>query len=123
VESIISAIETRYGKMTITREKIHIYVGIDIEFIDGRKLTLHQRQHLEECIEDFGKDVITKVTTSAQRYLFDVSNELEILSKEKHERSHSIVQKLLFVGKRSQPDLQTSILFLCTRVRSSDISD
>ena len=29
----------------------------------------------------------------------------------------------MFVGKRSQPDLQTSISFLCTRVLSPDISD
>ena len=105
--------------MTITGRKKYTYVEIDIELINGEKVTLHQRQYLEECLEYLREDVITKVATPAQRYWFDVKSELEKLSKEKQEIFHSIVQKLLFSGKRYQPNLQNSISFLCTRVRSS----
>ena len=123
MESIVSDIETRYGKMTVTRGKKHTYVGIYIELIDSGIVTLHQRKYLEERIPDFGKDITTPVIIPAQRYLFDVNNEPEKLSMEKQERFHRIVQTLLFVGMRSRPDLQTFISFLCTRVRSPDISD
>ena len=36
---------------------------------------------------------------------------------------HSVVEKLLFIIKRSIPDLETDVGFLTTRVLKSDVDD
>ena len=80
-------------------------MGINVGFIGNERVVLHQREYLKECIADFGEDISMKVTTPAQWYLFDV-DDIEKLDKDKHIIFHSIVQKILFVAKGSQPDLQ-----------------
>ena len=51
--------------MAVTRGKKYTYVGIDIEFMGNGKVSLHQKQHLKECIADFGEVSTTGVTTPA----------------------------------------------------------
>lgn len=104
VGRIIAMVELHYGKMTVTRDKKHVYVGMDIDFIGDGKVTLHQKVHLEECIVDFGEDATTKVSSTAQCHLFS-SDHLENLDKAKHMKFHSIVHTFSFAVKRSRPDL------------------
>ena len=54
--------------------------------------------------------------------MFEISD-FEKLPDNKYAILQSVVQKLLFLAKRLRPDLQTALSFLCTRVRSPDISD
>ena len=42
------------------------------------------------------------------------------LDQERKEVFHSIVARLLWVMKRARPDLEITIVFLCTRVTKSD---
>ena len=60
--------------MTVTRGKKHVYVRVDIDFIYDRNVTLHQKAHLEECITDFGEYITMKVSSPAQRHLFDTDD-------------------------------------------------
>ena len=46
VSKVKYMIESEYGKMPVTRGKIHTYIGIDIEFIGDVKVTLHQLTHI-----------------------------------------------------------------------------
>ena len=66
LEDVLNTVETRYGKMTVARVIKHTYVGIYIEFISNGKIALHQKQHLEECIQDLVVDLTTSVTTLVQ---------------------------------------------------------
>ena len=72
------------------------------------------KHHLEEIIEDFQDN------TPATIYLFEVNDSCTELKKKDLEIFHSIVAKLLFVGKRSRPDIMVAIAFLTTRVSKSD---
>ena len=45
------------------------------------------------------------------------------LSEKKGPLFHSVVAKLLFIMKRSRPDLETVVSFLKTRVSKSDVED
>lgn len=56
-------------------------------------------------------------------HLMSVNPDEILLDKEKKETFHSIVAKLLWIMKRTRPDLETSITFLCTRVTKSDEDD
>jgi hypothetical protein len=61
--------------------------------------------------------------TPAAGHLFEVRDGTENLSTERAEVFHSTVAKLLFLCKRGRPDIQTSIAFLCTRVKEPTIDD
>ena len=46
-----------------------------------------------------------------------------MLSEEHADLFHHMTAKLLFLCKRSRPDIQTAVAFLCTRVKCPDIDD
>ena len=60
--------------------------------------------------------------TPAEDWLFDV-RDAPRLSDEKRERFHSAVAKLLFLSKRTRPDILTAVSFLTTRVQAPDDDD
>jgi len=62
--------------------------------------------------------------TPATNYLFKVRKGSNIdLPKQKASLFHSMVAKLLFVGKRARPDILLAVSFLMTRVKSPDQDD
>ena len=56
-------------------------------------------------------------TSPAANHLFEVDDNGVKLKPEQKDPFHEFVAKLLFLGKRARPDLQTAISFLSTRVR------
>ena len=123
VDEVITKIEERFGKMTVKRGKQHVFVGMDIDFIEKGKVKITMRNHLEEAIEVFGGDITMGATTPATRSLFEVNENLTLLDPKKAELFHHIVAKLLFVARRARIDLQLPIAFLCTRVSKSTEED
>jgi hypothetical protein len=59
----------------------------------------------------------------AANHLFDVNEDGEKLDEETAQLFHHFVAKLLFLCKRARPDIQTSVAFLCTRVKAPDCDD
>ena len=57
VDQIICELEKRFGKMTVTREKLHNFVGMDIVFRDDCKFEISMRQYLEESVEVFPETI------------------------------------------------------------------
>ena len=47
---------------------------MDIEFIGDGKVTLYQKIHMEECVEDFGENITTKVSSAVQRHLLSTDH-------------------------------------------------
>ena len=99
------------------RDKNHIYVRIKIELVEGGKVTLFQKDHLLDGIEDFREDMSSSMSSLAQKGLFGLNEYDKSLSEERSATFHSVVQKLLVLGKRSRPDLQPTVYFLCTHVQ------
>ena len=86
-------------------------------------MTIFQKEHLLEEIEAFAEDVSTPVTSAAQNNLFTVDKHSHPLDEKKAIIFHSVAAKLLFFAKRSRPDIQPALSYLCTRVQKSDTSD
>eukprot|EP00957_Ditylum_brightwellii_P114721 8747804-Ditylum_brightwellii.AAC.1 len=62
-------------------------------------------------------------TTAAANHLFEIDEKAEKLDNKDGEFVHHVVAKLLFLCKRASPDLQTSVAFLSTRVKSPNVDD
>ena len=63
------------------------------------------------------------MSTPAANHLFEVDPDTEKLESVKAETYHHLVAKLLYLAKRSRPDILLAVLFLCTRVQSPDIDN
>jgi len=108
VTDVFEKIEAKFGKMTVTRGKHHVFLGMDITF--------NNNGTVKEAIADSGMDASRVAATPAKRDLFAINEKFEHLEKKKGELFHSVVAKLLYVSKRARTDLQLAVAFLCTRV-------
>ena len=123
VSSVISKIEQEFGSMSVTRGNLHTYVGMDIKYMSDGAVTISVNDYLHEAIDDFPEDINVKATTPAAMHLFEISDKSEIFPPYKREVFHSIVDKLLFAGKRGSPDIMLTVAFLSTRVQKADCDD
>jgi hypothetical protein len=123
VDEIIRIIESKFGKMTVTRGKRHTFLGMDITYGEDGTATILMKDYIREAISDFGDDVSSKAASPAGRGLFDVDEDSPDLDSDKREIFHSITAKLLYVSQRARSDIAPTITFLCTRVSCSTQQD
>ena len=127
VTEVIDIMKGHFGELTVTRGKVHRFLGMNITITEDKMLKIDMKEHLQEAIDMFekieGGEINEIVTSPARPKLRDVNENCAKLSEDKREAFHSIVAKLLWVMKRARPDLETAIGFLCTRVDKSDMDD
>jgi hypothetical protein len=116
-----------FGKeapLTISRGKVHVYLGMTIDFsIDG-KVRFSMIGYMDEILNDPPPDMDGENTTPAASFLFDVDDDCEKLSADTADFFHHNTAKLLFLCKRARPDVQTAVAFLlCTKVKTPDTDD
>jgi hypothetical protein len=123
VTDVVTKIEERFGKMTITRGKEHVFLGMHITYLENGTAQLRMADYLKEAISEFGESITKTAATPAKRDLFDVADDGEFLDKTRSEIFHSVTAKLLYVSHRGRLDIELPIAFLCTRVSKSTIQD
>jgi Reverse transcriptase (RNA-dependent DNA polymerase)/Zinc knuckle len=123
VSNVIELIESKFGKMTVTRGREHVFLGMKIDFHTNGTASIRMKEYIAEAIQDFGEDISRQAATPAKKNLFDIDGKSEELTGAKKEVFHSVVAKLLYVSKRGRPDIQLPIAFLCTRVAHSTDED
>jgi hypothetical protein len=86
VTNIIEKIEAKFGKMTVTRGKHHVFLGMDITFNDDDgTVTILMKEYLKEAIADSGMDASKVAPTLAKKDLFTVDDGSEQLDKRQGE--------------------------------------
>jgi hypothetical protein len=127
VDAILALFHERYGQeapLTITRGKVHEYLGMTIDYSDEGKVKFTMFDYLQNMFDELPADMDGEAATPAAAHLFQV-NEIdpEKLSEDRAQLFHHNVAKLLFLSRRARPDIQTAVAFLCTRVKSPDTDD
>ena len=111
VTDIIEKNEAKFGKMTVTRGKHHVFLGMDINFNDNDgTVTILMKEYLKEVIANSGMDASKVAPTPAKKNLFTVDNGSEQLDKQQGELFHSIVAKLLTFPIELEPTLNWLLL-------------
>jgi hypothetical protein len=121
-----SIFEDGSGEMTVSRGKIHKYLGMTIDYTVPGQVKITMLDYVEEILTAFEeaepKASGTK-SSAAPENLFTVNEDCEKLPPDKSEKYHTIVAKILWATKRARPDTCTAIAFLTTRVREPDTDD
>ena len=89
--------------------KTHNVFDMEIELFKYGKINIGTKK---DAIKTFGKDVSRGVTSPATSKLFNVAEGEGKLSEEKAATFHSTVEKLLWIMKRTRPDIETTISFI-----------
>jgi hypothetical protein len=126
VEDIIKSISNKYGKedpVTVNRGKVHDYLGMKIDFTHQGKVKFTMEEYINNVLNDVPESMSGTAATPAANHLFEISPNAKKLDSNDSELFHHITAQLLYLCKRSRPDIQTSIAFLCSRVAQPDIDD
>ena len=123
VTMIINKLEEQFGKMTVTRGREHVFLGMNIRYTDEGTAVIGMKRYLQEAIDECGLDLRREASTPARRTLFEVDPTSARLDKGAGETFHRIVAKLLYVSIRARMDILPAIGFLCTRVSQSTEQD
>ena len=115
VTSVITKIEERFGKMVVTRGKKHIFVGMDVEFMENGTVRIMMKYYIIECFEAFDEQITKSANTPSKHNLFTVDKESPPLDEGK-EVFHHIVEKRLYVSKRERVDIDLAVSYLCTSI-------
>ena len=124
VTDIINKLESKFGKMTVTRGKEHVFLGMNVKYTDEKTAVISMKNYLIEAIDESGLDIKRTAATPATRELFEVDEKSKVLSTSDAEVFHRTVAKLLYVAIRARAELLLPIgFFLCTRVSKSTTQD
>ena len=132
VDDFIEWARSVYEDASITvlkpsRGKVHDYLGMTIDYSEDGKVKIYMKDYIRNMLSEFrGKpevDSMKKVSTPAASHLFTVNTKGVKLSDTWKDEFHTTVAKALFLCKRTRPDIQPTVPFLCTRVKEPDDDD
>jgi hypothetical protein len=120
VVDVVSYLKSVYKKIEVHDECINNDFSIDylgMKFIyNSEGVTIDMKDMVKDIISDFDIKTNHVARTPAKTDLFNINVDSKLLSIDKKEFFHSEVAKLLYVAKRSRPDILLAISFLTTRV-------
>ena len=125
VDWVISNIESKFGKITVTRGTKHTFVGIDIKFMKDGTVRLSMDEYIDECIKIYKDEIKWSASTPASGTLFDDNEggDIEQLEESEAERFQHVTAKLLYAAKRVHIGIDLAVSFICTRVSSPTVGD
>ena len=109
-DTVINEIENLYPGLTKYQGKLLNYIGITFDFRVKGRVKVTMEGFVKELLEDC-KAIIGVSTTPRRPDLFtviDISS-YPVLTQPAQEYFHSITAKLLYLSKRSRPDILTEV--------------
>jgi hypothetical protein len=112
-------LKKQYQKVTVSEGKRLPYLGMTIIKTDD-EFKVCMESYIQDILKYYGKTVREYVTPTKPN-LFKADDAAEPLVEKA--KFHSVVAKLLYLGKRSRPDILLPVQFLCTRVKAPTAND
>jgi hypothetical protein len=117
VEDMLTA---RFNNIEMHEGPVHSYLGMSWDFSVPGEVKVTADGYTRDLL--MWADVSGTVLTPAANHLFDIRDAVK-LSPDDAEWFHSGVAKLLYLAKRTRPDIILPVSFLTTRVQCSDVDD
>ena len=112
------------SKMKVCRGKVHDHLGVTYDYTIKGKFKVTMSKYIKSIIDEFPYPVLNhSENTPGADVLFNTREHTEKMEPSRAQLYHRFVVKLLYLTKRSHPDVSTTIAFLTTRVQSPDLDD
>jgi hypothetical protein len=119
VTSIIDLLESRFGKMSVTRGVSHKFLGMHITYLSDGTATIHMPSYIHEAITESNLHLGSPAATPCCNNLHTIDPGSPPLSVSKARTFHSVVAKLIYVGTRARTDILLALSFLCSRISAA----
>jgi hypothetical protein len=126
LDDIADKLNVKYGKedpLVIHRGTIHDYLGMTIDYSEDGKVKFIMSDYVQGILDEAPDDMDGTAVTSAASNLFTVRTDTDKLDDGDTDTYHHLTAKLLYLCKWAQPDLETAVAFLTTRVIQPDADD
>jgi histone deacetylase 1/2 len=117
IDHLIKELNKVFNEVSVERGNVLNYLGMVLDFRDSGKVKVSMPKFMNELLEDY-KDVEGTAKTPAKKNLFDINEESLLLDAEDKAYFHTATAKLLYLCKRTRPDIMTAVVWLCTRVQT-----
>ena len=97
------------------------HLGVQLDRSDYGDITMSMQQYTDGCVEAWGPR--RGATTPATAEMFNIDDNATVLNGDAKGAFHTGVAKLLYLAKRTRPDILTAISFLAGRVNSPTEED
>jgi hypothetical protein len=124
--NIINKINDEFGKespLTITRGKIHDYLGMALDYSEKGKVKIKMLDYIDKIIADLPANMDGEAPSPTANHLFTVNDDQTKVGEKKAQFFHAYVAKTLFLCKQAISDLQTAVALFSKRVKSCDDDD
>ena len=94
---------------------------MNIDFSDIGKVKIYIYDYVDEIISKLPTVMISESSTPVSNYLFEIrndGNDDQLLTPQLSKGFHHLVATTIILSKRAQPNLQTAVAFLTTRVKA-----
>jgi hypothetical protein len=123
LDDITNKLNVKYGQETplvMHHGKIHDYLGMTIDYLEDGKVKFIMTDYVQGILDKAPDKMNGTAVTPAASDLFTVRGDADKLDDADAKTYHCLTAKLLYLCKRAQPDLQTAVAFLTTRVIQPD---
>jgi hypothetical protein len=123
---IIKIINDEFGEeapITITRLKVHDYLGMTLDYSERDKVKIKMLDYIDKMLADLPAEMDGEAPSPAANHLLTVNDDQINVDEKKAQFFHTYVAKTFFLCKRAIPDLQMAVAFFSTRVKSCDEDD
>ena len=111
----------KFKEVKCTKGKVHSFLGLSLDFQIEGEITLHMEGYIKEMLKCYC--VTRKAKTPARNDLFSIDDDSPLLSDDEKALYYSAAYKLLYVGKRTRPEILLDLNFLTTRAPSPTTPD
>ena len=120
-EELKTRLRTRYVEINADSGPKLSFLGMTVDARNEGVVEVTMGGFLTELLADNPPD--GAVTSPANNNLFDFDDQDAALDDARRKRFHTVVAKLLYLGKRIRPDILVAVSFLCTRVTCATVRD
>ena len=128
VDDIIKKLQDEFGKespFTVKRGKVFDdYLGMKMDFSQPGKVLFSMEDSISRVVDETPDELLKgPCSTPAANHLFHIDEKAELLSSDDAEKYHHLKAMILYLGKKTRPDIQTAISFLTTMVQQPTVDD
>ena len=113
-QQLIAALQEKYKEINVEQGSVHSYLGMTFDFSTKSKVKITQDGYVAELVAS--EDIKSAVKTPATEDLFVIDESSPELCASAKEHFHSLTAKLLYLSKRTRPDILVAVSFLTSRV-------
>ena len=120
IDDVLAYLKKELKNITVKTDDVVSYLGMNFDFSTAGAVKISMPAYTMEVIQQAG---VTGVADSpAAEYLFDIGD-APALSAAEAKEFHTLVAKLLYLAKRTRPDVLLPVQFLSTRVSAPTTHD